>query len=160
MGERRLNLIVRTCAICGVEFMARPDRKGATCSRTCSRTLEWRTRERKQRLRHPDGYVLRYAPGRPDGIGTGKRYVLEHRLVMEQTLGRPLAADERVHHKNGIRDDNRPENLELWRTPGKDPAGQRYDDLMEHLMEQPEVAGLDEATRAGIMAAVRRIFKL
>jgi ribosomal protein L34 len=44
----------------------------------------------------------------PDG-----RKVLEHRWVMEQVLGRPLLADEQVHHKNHNRLDNRPENLEV-----------------------------------------------
>lgn len=55
------------------------------------------------------GYILVYSPEHP--YRTKNKYVLEHRLVMEKKLGRYLTKDEVVHHLNGIKNDNRPENL-------------------------------------------------
>ena len=64
-------------------------------------------RRRTDRYLNESGYVMvREEPG--------GRFRAEHRIVMERTLGRPLTKGETVHHLNGVRDDNRPENLELW----------------------------------------------
>jgi len=74
-----------------------------------------------------NGYVYVYAPDHPSVQGKPFKRVAEHRLVMERLLGRALQPGENVHHKDGNRQNNTPENLELWIIP--QPAGQRMADL-------------------------------
>jgi hypothetical protein len=80
----------------------------------------------------PSGYV--YLSGHhdhPNANGVGQ--IAEHVLVMSRKIGRPLIKGENVHHKNGNRADNRPENLELWSRV--QPAGQRVEDKVAWAIE-------------------------
>lgn len=77
-------------------------------------------------MRHKAGYVMVLARAHPRAGSNG--YVFEHVLVMEDLLGRYLVTGETVHHLNGVRDDNRPANLELWTRP--QPTGIRARDAV------------------------------
>jgi hypothetical protein len=82
------------------------------------RPLDWR--------KELAGYILVRAPkDHPGARHDGSIY--QHRLVVEEMLGRYLTAEEVVHHKNGVRDDNRPENLELRTSRKEHPHGHETD---------------------------------
>jgi hypothetical protein len=87
--------------------------------------------------RNGDGYV---------GFKVLGTVILEHRAVMERLRGRPLFSFENVHHKNGIRDDNHPDNLELWTKP--QPSGQRPEDLVAWVVDYyPELVAAELRAR-------------
>ena len=62
------------------------------------------------------GYIMvRIYPDNPYYIMTSEGHINEHRLIMAQHLKRPLDKEEIVHHNNGKKDDNRIENLKLFK---------------------------------------------
>lgn len=83
---------------------------------------------------NPYGYV-----GRSRRVDGKQEHQRQHRVVMEEMIGRPLLPKETVHHKNGVRHDNRPENLELWSS--SQPAGQRVEDKLAWAREIIELYG-------------------
>jgi hypothetical protein len=124
---------------CTVEGCDKPKKAKGLCSMHCQRVRRHNDpntvirRERKPRaiVNKKDRYFVVQANGHPNGNKAGR--ILEHRLIMAEHIGRALLVDETVHHKNGDRQDNRLENLELW--SGKQPSGQRVEDKIQYAIE-------------------------
>lgn len=141
-----MNIKNRNCSTCSREFTpssrhkncpsCRGEQQKKTCkcgkpmyknARTCSSCRinvgESNGNWKGGRTRQSKGYIYIAVD-----IEGRSKYKLEHIVVMETHLGRALLQGENVHHINGIRDDNRLENLELWVKP--QPTGVRAKDAV------------------------------
>jgi hypothetical protein len=125
-------MIIKNCPVCTKEFKIFPyqikNKRGFVCSKQCLKVYQvgkkFKVSPEKIRFgkKHPawkggkyvdnDGYVMIFSPNHPNRNIKG--YIFEHRLVMEQHLGRYLKRWEVVHHKNEVKTDNSIGNLMLF----------------------------------------------
>lgn len=121
-GTGRPRTYVTARCVCGTEIEVGTTQLLRGRSRSCGCLSHAKWTGHISIRRTSDGYIA-WSWRTPSG---GKVQIYEHQLVMMQALGRELLPKENVHHINGVRDDNRIENLELWSSA--QPSGQRVDD--------------------------------
>ena len=125
----RCTVKIFNCKICNKEFIRYPQqiKNGAIhhCSHKCSGL------SKRKRSISTGGYITLRMPEHPNAMRNGRIY--EHQLIMSNKLKRPLQKQETIHHKNGIRSDNRIQNLELW--SNHHPRGQKIEDLVKFAKE-------------------------
>jgi len=125
--RKKKHLIHTKCGACQKDFsFTKSSRRVSNvyfCSNKCSTKTNGNGRSSDWKL-SVDGYVYKSINGKK---------VLQHRIVVENFFGRKLMPYENVHHINGIKNDNRIENLELWLT--QQPKGQRIGDKLNAAIE-------------------------
>lgn len=138
-----------TCEWCGETYEGNPQVR-RFCSKPCYYS---HLTANAQGSITDDGYRVLFIDGRQVG---------EHRHVMQAVVSRELTPEETVHHRNGVKLDNRPENLELWAS--NHPRGQRVLDLIDWAREilgryEPDEAALRrlEAQAVALEALARPV---
>ena len=121
---------------CGTEKAVRGKNLTSGLTKSCGYLAGSNTRQLREKgiftkRTNSEGYVIMRYPEHPNSQKNGS--LLEHTYVMSEHLGRPLKPNENVHHINGVRDDNRIENLELWCK--SQPCGQRVNEKQAFYVE-------------------------
>lgn len=159
--RRKMGLPLRLekliCIVCDSNFHQTMASNTKYCNISCKRLAATRKLQGlpingPRKHIHGSGYITKTGyriiskMNHPNSV-KGKRsgQIMEHVFVMSEYLGRPLIKGETVHHKNGIRDDNRIENLELWNC--SHPFGQRVEDKIKFYKEFLEFYGHDVLKR-------------
>jgi len=100
-------------------------------SRNKKRNGKYNSNWKGGKYKDKKGYIELLMPKHPNSSKKGR--IMEHIYVMSSYLKRPLYPEETVHHINGIKDDNRIENLELWSS--NHPTGQRVEDMINFCID-------------------------